>query len=462
MTVTSLATLNLMSDGLMPILQRISQLAASSVVAGLWQGAALAAVVSLCLRLVPRATPAVRFAMWTTVFAILALLPLFHAYVWRTAEMTSPLATTHTSMVHLDVRWSFAVALLWLIASIVRAVNLTLGAVRLRGIWRRAVPVVESSSIAAVPAGLRGAQLCTSVDVDRPSVIGFLSPRILIPAELFHSLNASELKQIVLHEIGHLRRADDWINLLQKAALVLVPLNPALFWIERQLCFERELACDDDVLRSTNAPKAYATCLASLAEHRLGRGIAALSLGAWEKQSELVRRVHRVLRREEAMGRTQSRAAMAAMMLVLLAGAAELLRMPQLVSFATQTGSPSTLQAAETPPVTSGLRSAQYQPVMFHADKRDGIRGQDGARESLLKQSLSGAPRDMSRTGQAERKRRRFSAGAAILRVGQRAALEPRPRFVILTSWSAGEGNRMFSSSYAAVPTPSGWLVIQL
>ena len=109
-------------------------------------------------------------------------------------------------------------------------------------------------------------------------------------------LTTAEFGQIVLHEVGHLRRGDDWINLLQKLSLVVVPLNPVLIWIERRLCLERELACDDDVLRLTKAPKAYATCLTNLAEQRLGRRAAALSLGAWEKRSELARRVHSILR----------------------------------------------------------------------------------------------------------------------------------------------------------------------
>ncbi len=51
----------------------------------------------------------------------------------------------------------------------------------------------------------------------------------------------------------------------------LFPLNPALAWMERRLCREREMACDEGVVRSTQAPRAYAACLASLAERRLER-----------------------------------------------------------------------------------------------------------------------------------------------------------------------------------------------
>jgi beta-lactamase regulating signal transducer with metallopeptidase domain len=66
-------------------------------------------------------------------------------------------------------------------------------------------------------------------------VFGFLHPRILIPPALLERLTSPELQQVVLHEMEHLRRRDDWTNLLQKMGLVLFPLNPVLLWVERRL-----------------------------------------------------------------------------------------------------------------------------------------------------------------------------------------------------------------------------------
>ena len=366
MTVMDLA----MGMGLMQGVESVSRLVANSFVSGLWQGVVLAAGVGICLRLLPRTTAAVRFAIWTAVFAVLAVLPLWHAYAVRVGGETYG----RSALVQVDVRWSFAIAALWVMVSLVRGVKLAMSAVRLRAIWKRAVPV-EGHAEMLLAAGFRGVELCTSNDVDSPSVIGFFSPRILIPAELFPRLTEAEFGQIVLHEAGHLRRADDWINLLQKLGLVLVPLNPVLMWIERRLCLERELACDDDVLRLTKAPKAYATCLTNLAEDRLGRRAAALSLGAWEKRSELARRVHSILRGGEGMGRTQARVVMSVLVLALLGGATGLARCPQVVSF-TRT------RVAEAA-ATQGL-SAGYQPVTFRASDnatgaftRDFVEGYD-------------------------------------------------------------------------------------
>ena len=88
----------------------LSRAAAGSVVSGLWQGLVLAAAVWICLRLMPKTTAAIRFAVWTAVFAVLALLPLLHAYGLREDGE----ASGHSALVQVDVRWSLAIAALWL------------------------------------------------------------------------------------------------------------------------------------------------------------------------------------------------------------------------------------------------------------------------------------------------------------------------------------------------------------
>jgi beta-lactamase regulating signal transducer with metallopeptidase domain len=445
-----------MDLNLTPAVESVSRLVANSFVSGLWQGIVLAAGVGICLRLVPRTTAAVRFAIWTAVFAVLAVLPLVHAY---SLSPTSSVAG-RAALVHVDVRWSFTIAAIWLIVSLVRAVKLAMSAVRLRGIWKRAVPVEGCDEILSA-AGIRGVELCTSRDVDRPSVIGFFSPRILIPEELFAHLTTAEFGQIVLHEVGHLRRADDWINLLQKLSLVLVPLNPVLIWIERRLCLERELACDDDVLRLTKAPKAYATCLTNLAEQRLGRRVAALSLGAWEKRSQLARRVHSILRGGEGMGQTQARVLMGAVVLGLLGGSAGLARCPQFVSFS-QTTLPVSALAQSLP------TAARYQAASFRVPNNT----TGAAHETLLKASMPADPTDrgVRPPSQAAPKSQRKVSTPVLLRSRQqRVAAQQVRQFVVLTSWTeqrrvvpAGTEERVISTSYAAVPVAGGWLIIQL
>ncbi|MDR3474276.1 MAG: M56 family metallopeptidase, partial [Devosia sp.] len=259
----------------MPVFDSFAQTAAPLAIAALWQGLAVAVLLVLGLRLAPRITAAQRFAVWAAGFAIAAALPFAPALAARFASTPSPSlpAATPSAWLQLDPRWSLAIAALWLATSAFRAADLLVHTVRLRSLWRSARPVDMPHAAAG-----RRFEVCTTHRVDRPSVIGFFAPRILIPDWLFARLTPAELDQIVLHEAEHLGRRDDWTNLTQKLALVAFPLSPALWWMDRRLAREREMACDEGVIRITRAPRAYAACLASMAERGLARRTQSLSL----------------------------------------------------------------------------------------------------------------------------------------------------------------------------------------
>jgi BlaR1 peptidase M56 len=226
---------------------------------------------------------------------------------------------------------------------------------RLRRLWRSATPVDLPAM--CIPSG-RHFDVCTTSSISRPSVIGFFAPRILIPDWLFARLTPAELEHIVLHESEHLRRRDDWTNLLQKLALVVFPLSPALWFIDSRLSKQREMACDEGVVRITNAPRAYAACLASLAERGLAYRTEALSLGAWHHRSELVHRVHGILRNQRAMHPIAARALLATLGSGLLVASVSLARCPQLVAFVQTASAGPAVAHANTEP--AALADAAY------------------------------------------------------------------------------------------------------
>jgi beta-lactamase regulating signal transducer with metallopeptidase domain len=311
---------------------------AASLVTSLWQGAVIVCGLEIALRLMPRISAAHRFAVWAAGFVVAVGLPwrpLLHLSASGSGSVAEVSGSAAAPLLQLDARWIGAIAALWAGASAVRAVSFVKHSIRLRRLWKGARPAEVSGALTAALGAVRGGRvaICTTEELDRPSVIGFFSPRILIPAWLMARLTPGELEQIVLHEAEHLRRRDDWTNLLQKLALVAFPLNPALVWMEHQLCCEREMACDERVVQLTNAPRAYAACLASLAERGLERRAEALTLGAWHRRSELVQRVHGILRRKRRLAPAASVALLGTLGCALIAGSVEMSRCPQLVAF---------------------------------------------------------------------------------------------------------------------------------
>jgi beta-lactamase regulating signal transducer with metallopeptidase domain len=346
------------TEALRSFAERLAHAAAPVAVTALWQGAVVAAGLALCMRLAPRVGAAHRFAAWAAGFSVLVALP-FVPVLSRlmaasagagsnTGAASLPSSAAHGWMAHpwlqINDRWSLAIAALWLVMALARAVDLGIHTARLRRLWKTAAlrAVFPLDEMRGSGARQPKFEVCTTRELDRPSVIGFFAPRILIPEWLMERLTQHELEQVVLHEAEHLRRRDDWTNLLQKLCLVIFPLNPALMFVERRLCREREMACDEGVVRRTQAPRAYAACLAGLAErhmeHRaealsLGARAKALTLSAFERRPELARRVHSILMRRGAMDPVASRALLGAVGCALAVGAVVLARCPQLVAF---------------------------------------------------------------------------------------------------------------------------------
>jgi beta-lactamase regulating signal transducer with metallopeptidase domain len=325
--------------------ETMARLVSTVALTSLWQGTMIFSGLALCLRLGPRTTATQRFALWAAAFVAMLALPLLPSvaanFAHSVAASGAVAASESRPWLELNARWSFAIAALWLLIALTRLVTLAMHAVVVHRIRREATPVLEQSCVRGVqPLVGRGcAVLCATTRVERPCVVGFFHPRILIPDWLLPKLTDAELRQVVLHECEHLRRCDDWTNLAQKLALALFPLNPGLAWAERRLCREREMACDEGVVRQTRAPRAYAACLASLAERgldaKLLRRVEALSLGAWQRRPELAERVYSLLRGKQTL-RPAGRLALAGVLgCGLCAATVGLARCPQLVGFVT-------------------------------------------------------------------------------------------------------------------------------
>jgi hypothetical protein len=125
--------------------------------------------------------------------------------------------------------------------------------------------------------------------------MGFFKPAIVIPRWTLNELTTTELNAVLLHEIAHLRRWDDWTNLAQRIVSALLFFHPAVWWIGRGLAREREMACDDFVLASTSDHRGYAQCLVSVAEKSFLRRSLALAQALAGRVHLTAQRVARIL-----------------------------------------------------------------------------------------------------------------------------------------------------------------------
>jgi hypothetical protein len=157
---------------------------------------------------------------------------------------------------------------------------------------------IHTSAIREIVAQFQSGRqvaVCSSSAVTVPTAIGFFRPVILIPDWVLQELSAEECKVILLHEFAHLQRWDDCTNLAQKLVRSVFFFHPAVWWIEKRLSLEREMACDEVVLAETENPQAYAECLVSLAEKSFVRRGLALAQAVVGRARETSLRLARIL-----------------------------------------------------------------------------------------------------------------------------------------------------------------------
>ncbi len=190
----------------------------------------------------------------------------------------------------------------WVLLSFVMLVRLGRGYWKLLGLKASATPLpakwqMRLRSLKGINGVRRQTQLLVSSDIAAPMSLGFLNPAILIPRMLFDRLSDSELEYVVLHELCHLRRRDDWTNLAQKLIEAVLPIQPVVYWIGHRMSIEREMACDDWVIAATGTAESYATSLARVAELSQWAHARILAAGATGNRSQLFSRVRHMLDR---------------------------------------------------------------------------------------------------------------------------------------------------------------------
>jgi beta-lactamase regulating signal transducer with metallopeptidase domain len=150
-----------------------------------------------------------------------------------------------------------------------------------------------------VKAAGRQTRLVLSTRVRAAAVLGCRLPVIAIAPALVERLSNEDLDRVVIHEWAHIQRRDDIAQVIQRLVRVVAGWHPAVWWLERQLDLEREVACDEVAVALTGSARGYATCLTTLAALRLGQ-VPGWAAPAVLSSSGLRRRVVRILALQRA------------------------------------------------------------------------------------------------------------------------------------------------------------------
>jgi thiol-disulfide isomerase/thioredoxin len=122
---------------------------------------------------------------------------------------------------------------------------------------------------------------------------------ILLPPAAITGWSPDEIEMVLLHELAHVRRWDNLVNLLQRCVESLLFFHPAVWLVSSWVRREREACCDAIVVHRTNRPHAYAELLVALAAQMPRSVLFHPAASSAMAAGPLRRRIRRILQLDD-------------------------------------------------------------------------------------------------------------------------------------------------------------------
>ncbi|MFY9746390.1 MAG: M56 family metallopeptidase [Acidobacteriaceae bacterium] len=362
-----------------------AQLAVGRVLNSLPEGILIALCAWLLLRLMGRQNAGTRYAVWLVALAGVVGLPILSGLGSAQRDLPALIPHAHPEIT-LPAFWAAAFFLLWIAIAAAALARVAAGVWQVRQIRRSCgeipVSVLDPALRELIAENQRPIRLLVSEKARVPAALGFRNPAIVLPSWTLRDLSAEELRPVLIHELAHLRRHDDWTNLLQKTIRAILFFHPAVWWIDARLSLEREMACDDAVVAATGNPRAYAGCLIDLLEKGCERRGWAMAQAAVARARDASVRIARILRVGPAATTRVGRAAIAVAASLSLACAGVALCAPGLVEFVPMRS--SSVALVVKPAADNGVRfpAASVVPASFHPEQKPSLLRKTGAKRN--------------------------------------------------------------------------------
>lgn len=343
-----------------------------------WPALAAVTAVWCALRFLPSVNAATRHLVWWAVLGAILVMPAASVLLQTRQHAPAPAAPVAAPAVDIPAppdpapptvvapapaagislragAWPLRIFILWLAVLLLQLGRTAYSYRYLLAIKRRALRATpelrRDFDVWMLACGVRRpVELLVSREIVSPMAMGYRAPAVIVPAAVLAEFSESELDHVLLHELAHLARRDDWTNLVCRVAWAMLALHPAAAWTLRRIEREREMACDDWVVAATGAARPYAASLARLFELCCARRRAVLATGMAERASELGDRIEMLLRRRRAFTARASLARVAFSAAALFLFVAIVSHAPRWIALAQDLPAPPSGVAAEAAP----------------------------------------------------------------------------------------------------------------
>jgi beta-lactamase regulating signal transducer with metallopeptidase domain len=358
---------------IVPAIAGVAQFVVGRVLNSLPEGLLLALSAWFLLRVLGRQNARTRFAvLLVALFGVVAL-----PFLGSHASVASAAGLASQPELVIPVFGALLFIALWVPLAAVALARVLFGLWQVRAIRRECVEIDLTTLDPALRDTLRNTSAGRSVrflvseSARVPAALGFRRAAIVLPAWCLREMSTAELQPILIHELAHLERRDDWTNLLQKLVRAVFFFHPAVWWIDRRLAVEREMACDDAVLATLGNARAYAGSLVGLLERSCARHGWTMAQAAVSRAREVSQRITRILSGDAASTRI-GRGALGLAAALCAASFGVFALAPQLVGFAPDSEIASRSAHSRTKDVlriNGDLYHAGIVPTAFHPEQ---------------------------------------------------------------------------------------------
>lgn len=199
----------------------------------------------------------------------------------ESGDLDTGLAVVRTNEERLNGETPWPVSLvawlpwLWVIGTPLTLLLLATGCVGAARLRRKSEPLEGKTAalcrrLARTLNVMRPVAVAVCERIAAPILVGVLRPVVLLPPAALTNWTTAEVEMALLHELAHVRRWDNLVNLLQRLVESLLFYQPAVWIVSDWVRREREHACDELVVRQTGRSRDYAALLARLAAAQAG------------------------------------------------------------------------------------------------------------------------------------------------------------------------------------------------
>jgi beta-lactamase regulating signal transducer with metallopeptidase domain len=267
--------------------------------------------------------------------------------------------------------WPVIVFAIWGLGVLAFGARLLLALRITRQVVRRSTPIAGGAHprLKDLAGNARGnVGLRESTDIAVPLTTGVLHPQVLLPAD-WKTWPAEKLKNVLVHELTHIRRRDCWTALAAELTAAIYWFHPLAWWLRRRLAVLAEDCCDDAAIGATGDRTTYARHLLEIAsllcQQRSRLHYVGLSMA---RRSNVERRILSILDGSRPLSRTLTRSVALLLVAATLSLVAVAAALKPAGASSADNDSPAKPTAAQPTSEKAASEEKEYQGKVVGAD----------------------------------------------------------------------------------------------